>query len=135
VGHWKNSPIRYIPEKDPVQEAIEKTKKNNYFKLMLPHTSSKLKVILWASRTPKQFILHVRLAIHSYKQMEHDIKFSNAKEAVSTALMDLEFEKEEYAQVHSSERKKNNGNPGESIPAASESLAAAKSAHLKQNKL
>jgi len=29
----KNSPIRYIPEKDPVQEALEKTKKTNYFKL------------------------------------------------------------------------------------------------------
>jgi hypothetical protein len=27
----KNSPIRYIPEKDPVQEALEKNKKTNYF--------------------------------------------------------------------------------------------------------
>jgi hypothetical protein len=42
----KNSPIRYIPEKDPVQEAFEKTKKTNYFKLMLPNTGSELKVAL-----------------------------------------------------------------------------------------
>ena len=28
----KNSPIRYIPEKDLVQEALEKNKKTNYFK-------------------------------------------------------------------------------------------------------
>ena len=28
----KNSPIRYIPEKDPVQEALKKNKKTNYFK-------------------------------------------------------------------------------------------------------
>jgi hypothetical protein len=27
----KNSPIRYIPEKDPVQEVLKKTKKTNYF--------------------------------------------------------------------------------------------------------
>ena len=47
----KNSPIRYIPEKYPVQEALEKTKKTNYFKLVLPNTNSKLKVALWESRT------------------------------------------------------------------------------------
>ena len=34
----KNSPIQYIPEKDPVQEALKKNKKTNYFKLTLPHT-------------------------------------------------------------------------------------------------
>ena len=42
----KNSPIRYIPEKDPVQEALEKYNKTNYFKLTLPHTGSELKVTL-----------------------------------------------------------------------------------------
>ena len=42
----KNSPICYIPQKDPVQEALEKNKKTNYFKLMLPHMGSELKVML-----------------------------------------------------------------------------------------
>ena len=69
----KNSPIHYIPEKDPVQEALEKTKKTNYSKLTIYHTGSKLKVMLWASGTPEQFILHVRSAIHACKQMEHDV--------------------------------------------------------------
>ena len=50
----KNSPIRYIPEKDPVQEAIKKSKKTNYFKLTLPNTGSELKVALWASGTPER---------------------------------------------------------------------------------
>jgi hypothetical protein len=36
----KNSPIHYVPEKDPVQEALEKNKKTNYFKLTLPHAAS-----------------------------------------------------------------------------------------------
>ena len=49
----KNSPIRYTPKKDPIQEALEKTKKTNYFKLILPNMGSKLKVALWASRTPQ----------------------------------------------------------------------------------
>jgi hypothetical protein len=83
-----NSPIHYIPKKDPVQEALEKNKKINYFKLMPPHMSSKLKVTLWASGTPEQFILHVHSAIHACKQMEHDIKFSKAEEAVANAILD-----------------------------------------------
>jgi len=95
----KNSPICYIPKKDPVQEALEKNKKMNYFKLMLPHMGSELKVTLWASETPKQFILHVRSAIHTCKQMKHDIKFSRAEEAVANAILNLEIKKEEYAQV------------------------------------
>ena len=63
----KNSLICYIPEKDPVQEALKKNKQTNYFKLTLPHMGSKLKVIFWASGTPEQFILHVCLAIHACK--------------------------------------------------------------------
>lgn len=34
----KNSPICYIPEWDPIQEALEKKKKATYFKLTLPST-------------------------------------------------------------------------------------------------
>jgi len=76
---------------DPVQEAIEKNKKTNYFKLTLPNMGSKLKVALWVSGTPKQFILHVHSAIHACKQMEHDAKFLNAKEAVATKILDLDI--------------------------------------------
>ena len=42
----KNSPIWYIPEKDPVQEALKKSKKTNYVKLTLPNMGSELKVAL-----------------------------------------------------------------------------------------
>ena len=89
----------------------------------------KLKVTLWVSRTPEQFILHVCSAIHACKQMEHDVKFSRAKEAVENAILALDIKKGEYAQVHSSERKKTKGNQGGSVPAAFESLVAAKSAY------
>ena len=101
----KNSSICYIPEKDPVQEALKKNKKTNYFKLTLPNMGSELKVALWASGTPEQFILHVRSAIHACKQMEHDGKYPNAKEAVATVTMDLDIRKEEYAQVRASEKR------------------------------
>eukprot|EP00804_Cyclotella_cryptica_P028332 CCRYP_013202-RA/>CCRYP_013202-RA protein AED:0.41 eAED:0.41 QI:0/-1/0/1/-1/1/1/0/85 len=63
----KNSPIRYIPEQDPVQDALEKNKKTTYFKLTLPNTGNKLKVAVWASVTPEQFLLHVRSVIHVCK--------------------------------------------------------------------
>jgi hypothetical protein len=89
----KNSPIRYIPEKDPVQEALKKTKKTNYFKLMLPNMGSELKEALWASGTPEQFILHMHSGIHACKQMEHDIKYLNAEEAVARANLDLDIKK------------------------------------------
>jgi len=127
----KNSPTRHSPEKDPIQEALEKTKKTNYFKLILPNTGSELKVALWASGTPEQFILHVRSAIHACKQMEHDVEFLNAKEAVAMAILDLDIRQEKYAQVRTSERKKNKGNLGEGIAATSESLVAAKTAYDK----
>jgi hypothetical protein len=63
--------------------------------------------------------------------MEHDLKYLNAEEAVATANLDLDIKKEEYAQVCTSERKKNKGNSGEGVPAASESLVAAKTSYNK----
>ena len=59
----KNSPIRYIPEQDPVQDTLEKNMKTMYFKLMLPNTRNELKVAIWAIGTPKQFLLHVHTAM------------------------------------------------------------------------
>jgi hypothetical protein len=58
---------------------------------MLPNTGSKLKVALWASGTPEQFILHVHSVIHACKQMELDVKFLNAEKAVATAILDLDI--------------------------------------------
>ena len=86
-------------------KALKKNKRTNSFKLTLPHTGSELKVALWVSGTPKQFILHVHSAIHACKQMEHDVKFSRAEEAVATAMLNLEIMKEENAQVCNSEKK------------------------------
>ncbi len=124
-------PIRYIPEKDLVQEALEKSKKVIYSKLTLPHTGSEFKVALQASWIPEQCVVQVQSAIHACKQMEHDVKISKAEEAVANATLDLEIRKEEYAQVRSKEKKKTKGNRGEGIPATSESLVAAKSAYKK----
>ena len=65
----KNAPILYIPEQDPVQDALDKTKKTTYFKLTLPNTGNELTVAIWASGTPEQFHLHVRTAMHVCKQL------------------------------------------------------------------
>ena len=127
----KNSPIRYIPESDPIQEALEKKKKVTYFKLTLPNTKSEMSVAQWASGTPEQFLLHVRAAIHACKQMELDANFTRAQEAVSTAELNLEIAKESYATVRSSEKKKAKGNKGEATPGDSESLALAKADYEK----
>ena len=70
----KNAPTCYIPEQDPVQDALKKTKKTMYFKLMLPNTRNEFKVAIWASRTPKQFLLHVRTAMQVCKQLGLETK-------------------------------------------------------------
>jgi hypothetical protein len=108
----KNSPVRYIPEQDPVQDVLKKNNKTTYVKLTLPNTGNKLKVAVWVSGTPEQFLLHIRSAIHTCKQMGLDTNFANAEKAVFNAELEAELAKTEYVQVHSS-KKKNKGNKPE----------------------
>ena len=128
----KNSPIRYIPESDPVQEALEKKKKVTYFKLTLPSTKSEMSVAQWASGTPEQFLLHVRSAIHACKQMGLDTDFAAAKRAVDTAKIEAELAKQEYVTVRNAEKKKKGNKqdaPGTTTEAASPALVEAKAAY------
>jgi hypothetical protein len=107
----KNSPIRYIPEQDPVQDALEKAKRTTYVKLTLPNTGNELKVAVWASGTPEQFVLHVRSAIHACKQMGLDASFAEAEQTVINTELEAELAKTEYVKVRNSEKKKSKGKP------------------------
>jgi len=60
----KNSPVHYIPKQEPMQDALAKNKRTMYFKLTCPNTWNEFKVAIWASRTPKQFLLLERRAVH-----------------------------------------------------------------------
>eukprot|EP00804_Cyclotella_cryptica_P012252 CCRYP_013850-RA/>CCRYP_013850-RA protein AED:0.42 eAED:0.44 QI:0/0/0/1/1/1/2/0/306 len=102
----KNSPIRYIPEQDPVQDALTKDKKTTYFKLTLPNSRNELKVAVWASGTPEQFLLHVRSAIHACKQMGLDTDFAEAEKAVETAKIKAVLAKEEYVKVLNAKKRR-----------------------------
>ena len=88
----KNAPIRYIPEQDPVQDALEKTKKTTYFKLTLPNTGNELKVAICAPGTPEQFLLHVHNAMHVCKQLGLETEESNAMIALEAAYCKLDAE-------------------------------------------
>eukprot|EP00804_Cyclotella_cryptica_P010728 CCRYP_005515-RA/>CCRYP_005515-RA protein AED:0.48 eAED:1.00 QI:0/-1/0/1/-1/1/1/0/321 len=130
----KNSPVHYIPEQDPVQDALEKTNKTTYFKLTLPNTGNELKVAVWASGTPKQFLLHVRSTIPACKQMGFDTSFADAEKAVKTAKLNADIVKEEYTQLRNSEKKKkgNKGDaPGTTAEAVPPALAEAKALYDK----
>ena len=72
----KNSPICYIPEQDPIQEALET--KTTYFKLTLLNTSIEMMVARWAPKTLKQFFMHVRVVVHICEQMELETKFKES---------------------------------------------------------
>eukprot|EP00804_Cyclotella_cryptica_P019333 CCRYP_006197-RA/>CCRYP_006197-RA protein AED:0.33 eAED:0.81 QI:0/0/0/1/1/1/2/0/425 len=131
----KNSPIRYIPEQDPVQDALTKDKKTTYFTLTLPNMGNELKVAVWASGTHEQFLLHVRSAIHVCKQMGLVTNFAQAERAVETAKLDAEIAKEEFTKLCNSKKKKK-GNKGDA-PARcrngwSEALRAVRKSPLQQ---
>jgi len=88
----KNSPICYIPEQDPIQEALETKHQPTRVKFTLP-SGSEMKKMRWASGTPEHFLLHVRGAIHAIKEMELHTNFHEAEEAVETANIDLNIAK------------------------------------------
>ena len=102
----KNSFIRYIPEQDPVQDALEKTKKTMYFKLTLPNTGNELMVSIWVSGTPEQFLLHVHTAFHICKQLGLETKEANAMMALEAAYRRLNATKAEYAKLMKSAKQK-----------------------------
>ena len=88
--------VCYTPEQDPVQDPLKITQKTTYFKLTLPHTGNELKVTIWVSRSPKQFLLHVLTAIHACKWKGLDADFNEAEVALESAILDLDIAKLEY---------------------------------------
>ena len=88
----KHSPICYIPEKDPIQEALETKHQPTPLKLTLP-SGSEMRKMRWASGTPKHFLIHVKGAIHVVKEMELDVKLKEATEALEMANLDLDIAK------------------------------------------
>jgi len=121
----KNSPIRYIPEQDPIQEALETKHQPTSFKLTLP-SGSEMRMTRWASGTPEHFLIHVRGAIHAIKEMGLNTKFKEAMEAVETATLDLDIAKTGYKQ----ELKK-----GEGDDTPQQAVGAGKAAADKPKKL
>jgi hypothetical protein len=68
----KNSTMCYIPKQDLVQDALKKNRKTMYFKLTVTNMVNELKVAIWASRTPEQFLLDVHTVIPACNQMGLD---------------------------------------------------------------
>jgi hypothetical protein len=119
----KNSPIHYIPEQDPIQEALETKHQPMSFKLTLP-MGSEMRITRWASGTPEHFLIHVRGAIHAIKEMGLNIKFQEAVDAAEYATWVLEIAKTGYKQ----EQKKGEGDevPQQAVGAGKASTAKPK---------
>ena len=77
-----------------------------YFKLTLPNTVNEFKVAIWASRSPKQFLLHVRTSMHVCKQLGLKTKEVNAMMALEAAYHKLDAAKAEYAKLAKSAKQK-----------------------------
>ena len=82
-----------------MQDALDKTKKTTYFKLTLPNTGNELKVAIWASGTPEQFLLHVRTAMHVCKQLGLETKEADAMMVLEAAYCKLDAAKAEYSKL------------------------------------
>ncbi len=89
-----------------MQDALEKNKMTTYFKWTLPNTGNKLKVAIWASRTPKQFLLHVRTAMQVCKQLCLETKEANAMMVLEAAYFELDAIKAEYTKLAKSAKQK-----------------------------
>ena len=87
-----NSPICYIPEQDPIQDALETKNQLTPLKFTLPN-GSEMRKMRWASGTPEHFLIHVKGAIHAIKEMELCAKYKEATAAVETARVDLDIAK------------------------------------------
>jgi hypothetical protein len=72
----KNSPVQYIPDQDPIQDALQTKNKITYLELMLPEVGSKLQVAIWASGTPEHFLIHMCGALQVLNQMDLPMKFT-----------------------------------------------------------
>ena len=101
----KNSPICYILEQDPIQEVLETKTKTTYFKLTLPGTSSEMRVARWASRTPKQFLMHVREAVHVCKEMGLETNFKEAITSIESKKLGLDITNESYPKLRKESKK------------------------------
>ncbi len=96
VWHWgRKSPICYILEQDPIQEALETKHQLTSFKLNLL-SGSEMRMVRWASKTPEHFLIHVQGAIHAIKEMELDTKFQEAVRAVQSENLEVILSKMAY---------------------------------------
>ncbi len=91
----KNSPICYIQEQDPIQEALETKHQPMSFKLSLL-SGSEIRTVRWASGIPENLFIHVQWAIHAIKEMELDTKLQEAAKAVKSAILEVELTKMQY---------------------------------------
>ena len=55
-----------------------------------------MRMMIWASRTPEQFLIHVRGMICAIKEMELDTKFQEAVTEVEFATLEVKLSKMAY---------------------------------------
>lgn len=100
----KNFLMRYIPEQDPMQEALEKNKKTTYFKLTLPNMGMSSRWQYGHPGLPAVFTAW-HLVIRACKQMGLDTSFAKATTTLESATIDVELTKGEYVQQSCNSKK------------------------------
>lgn len=68
-------------------------KQTTNFKMTLSNNWNELNMTIWASKTPKQFLMHVHTDIHR-KQMGLEVNFKQAKHVLEQRMLDADFAKQ-----------------------------------------
>ena len=81
-GVWATTqtPIRYVPEVDPVRE---RTKETKTLKVTLPNSVTKTEyhVPVWSGGTNEDFLIHVNEALSAIEKLELLVKYEQAQRA------------------------------------------------------
>ena len=117
-----------------MQNALKKSKTTTCFKLTLLNMENELKVAVWASRTPEQFVLHVCSTIHVRKQMGLDSNFADAKKGFEIVVLNTKLMKGEFLQACNSKQGRHKGNKGRESNATPTDLEVAKANHKNTTK-
>lgn len=87
-----NNTIINLTKNKNRQGTLQKNE-TTFFKLTLPNARNELKVPIWVSGTPEQFLMHIHTAVHACKQMGLEANFKEAELALEQKKLSADIAK------------------------------------------
>ena len=94
-GVWASSqtPVRYVPEVDPVADRTIRDSKT--LKVTLPNSNkTEYRIPVWSGGTNEDFLIHVNEALSAIEKLELYSRFEQAQQAFEANATDIRFAKQ-----------------------------------------